>query len=82
MPLDWFHLDAEGKAQAVLDDIEGLDERELQTLLAQWRELDEVGDRALASLQRMALDCIARKRGTPTSGDRARIRLQRRGVIE
>lgn len=82
MPLDWRHLQGEEAAQAVLDDIEGLEDADVQSLLAEWRELEGSDDGRLSDLTRLALDFLARKSGAPTSRERARARLQRRGVIE
>ncbi len=85
MPIDWMHLEIEGRAQAILDDIEGLDDAEVKNLLDEWRglgygPLEE--NASLTELTRLALDVLARKNGAPTSRERARSRLQRRGVIE
>jgi len=85
MPLDWVHLQLEEKAQAVLDDIEGLDDSEVASLLQRWSDLEWDpldAEGALAELCRVALDTVAAKNGTPTSRDRAKARLRRRGVIE
>jgi len=85
MPLDWMHLEVEERAQAVLDDIEGLDDAEVQSLLEEWRNLGYgplEENASLSELTRLALDVVARKNGAPTSRERARARLKRRGVIE
>jgi len=82
VPLDWMHLEGEEKAQAILDDIEGLEDAEVQSLLEEWRELEGSDDSKLSDLTRLALDFLARKSGAPTSRERARASLQRRGVIE
>jgi len=82
VPLDWMHLELEEKAQAILDDIEGLEDAEVQSLLEEWRELEGSDDSKLSDVTRLALDFLARKNGAPTSRERARARLQRRGVIE
>jgi len=82
VPLDWMHLQIEEKAQAILDDIEGLEDAEVQSLLEEWRELEGSDDSKLSDVTRLALDFLARKNGAPTSRERARASLQRRGVIE
>lgn len=85
MPLDWASLRFEEQAQAILDDIEGLDDAEIRAVFNAWKSLgygpaeEEWG---LTELTRMALDAIARKHGAPTSEDRALASLRRRGVIE
>jgi len=85
MPLDWVHLQNEERAQAILDDIEGLDDSEVQELLREWKDLgiDPLDEqRSFSALTRLALDRLATKNGAPTSRERARTRLRRRGVIE
>lgn len=85
MPLDWFHLGLEEKAQAILDDIEGLTDAEILLLLEEWRGLDYSpldSDSWLSELTRMAADKIAAKAGAPTARERARSRLKRAGTIE
>src|SRR4030066_1619598 len=57
VPLDWMHLELEGKAQAILDDIEGLEDAEVQSLLEEWREL-EGSDRS--EERRVGKECRSR----------------------
>lgn len=78
MPLDWANMNSRERAQAILDDIEGLDDSDVQEILAEWQGLDETEN----VLTRMALDRVASKHGGMTSKQRARASLRRRGVIE
>jgi len=78
MPIDWMPLSEEERAKYVLDNIEGIDDIEVQELFDEWKGSED----SLNELTRNALDRIARKSGTPTSKERARASLVRRGVLE
>ena len=79
MPLDWGKLDFEERAQAVLANVEGLDDAEISSVYEAWRQL---GSESLDALVLMALDLLSSKRGRPSSRERARARLVRKGTIE
>lgn len=79
MPLDWGMLDFEERAQAVLANVEGLDDAEISSVYEEWRQL---GSENLDTLVLMALDLLSSKRGRPSSRERARARLVRKGTIE
>lgn len=79
MPLDWWNMDAEERAQAILDDIEGLSDADVQSILSAWKE---AGTESETLLIRMAMDRLAEIGGAPTCAQRARASLKRRGVIE
>ena len=87
MPLDWDILDAEERAQVVLDSVEGLYDNDITTLLEDWKQgyFDE-GDVSLADslshLTQMAQDCVARRVGLPDSRARARANLARKGLLK
>ena len=85
MPIAWEVLSQEERAQAVLDDIDGLTETDFQELLQEFGEMENVdtdAERAMAELASRAQDRVFHKVGALTCKERARSRLQRRGVIE
>jgi len=79
MPLDWVKLDFEERAQAVLADIEGLDDAEISSVYEEWRSS---GSEDINDLILVALDMISQKSGRPSGRERARASLRRRGIIE
>jgi len=79
MPLDWAKLDFEERAQAVLANIEGLDDAELSRVYEEWRQSQS---ESFDDLARIALELLAHKRGGLSAKERARASLRRRGVIE
>jgi len=79
MPLDWDRLDFEERAQAVLANIEGLDDAELSSVYEEWRHSRS---ESFDDLTRLALDALAQKRGGLSSQGRARASLRRRGILE
>ena len=79
MPLNWGRLGFEERAQAVLDNIEGLDDAELSSVLEEWHQSQS---ESLDDLARLALDSLAHKRGGLSSKERARASLRRRGILE
>lgn len=79
MPLNWAKFDFEERAQAVLANIEGLDDAEISSAYEEWRLSRSEDFDVLASI---ALDLLARKRGGLSAKERARASLRRRGVIE
>jgi hypothetical protein len=72
-------IDFEERAQAVLANVEGLDDAEISSVYEEWRQL---GSENLDALVLMALDLLSSKRGLPSSRERARARLRRQGTIE
>ena len=79
MPLNWAVLNFEEQAQAILANIEGLDDAEISSVYEEWRQSKS---ESLDDLTNVALDLLAQKRGSPSRRERARAMLRRRGVLE
>ena len=87
MPLGWDNLDAEERAQAVLDNIEGLYDEDVAALFEDWKQgYFDVGDEALveslARLTRSSIDRVAERVGLPSGRERARASLARKGLLK
>jgi hypothetical protein len=87
MPLDWDILDSEERAQAILDNIEGLYDKDVAALLEDWKQgYFDLGDEtlvgSLARLTQMAQDCVTKRSGLPSGRERARANLVRKGLVK
>lgn len=79
MPLNWDKLGFEERAQAVLANIEGLDDAEISSAYEGWKKS---GSESFDDLAWTALDLLALKRGGPSGWQRAKASLLRRGILE
>jgi len=79
MPLNWDKLGFEERAQAVLANIEGLDDAEISSAYEEWKKS---GSESFDDLAFTALDLLAQKRGGLSGRQRARAALVRRGILE